>query len=378
MKLTTNKVLVILFLLIILIIPLGFCQVIYPKQGEILGPGSPSFIPNETLKKIIVKKGSYEECGQCHADVAKNFTSSLHYTLAGVKEEFKKGAGEEFGIEIPKGCTKCHADCYTCHGNFTTAHTQKVPMEICVECHHGRVGVNYVGYLGGMKAKGPSPDVHFEKGLECADCHTFEEIHGNGVHYTNEKLAVKIRCEDCHLAGKVVKNMTATYDPNTVAHRIHDGKLACYACHAGWYQTCYNCHLDVLIKEKKKKVDKSYVDKFWLIKGYDGRIKPAYLMVTSYEDKMHVGWVEYCPHTITKAAKNCSFCHEKAEILYPQSFQKGEVLGPSKASFLPAEKTILGVSVDLIGYGLLASVVVGLAIHIARRVVGGKTSGGKR
>ncbi len=367
------KMLVLALLLVALfVIPIGLCGVMYPRYGEVLGPSGSSFIPNETIQKIVVKEATHEECGKCHADIAENFTKSLHYTLAGMKEEFRKGAGEAFGVDMPKGCTKCHTECSSCHGNFTTAHTQKVPMEVCVECHHARAGVNYVGYLAGMKAKGPNPDVHYEKGLECTDCHTFEEIHGDGKYYTSEKLAVKVRCEDCHLTGRVVKNMKATFDPNKIAHRIHDGKLACYACHAGWYQTCYNCHLDVLIKEKKKKIDKSYTDKFWLIRGYDGKIKPAYLMYVSYENKTHVGWVEYCPHTITKKAKDCSFCHEKAEVMYPQTVQKGEVLGPSKASFIPIGKTVLGVQVDLIGYGLLAGVIIGLIVHIGRHVGGKK------
>lgn len=361
------KFFLIIAALTVLIAPIAVSQVMYPKYGEVLGPKGSKFIPNETLGKIIAKEGTHQECGKCHADIAANFTKSLHYTVAGMKEEFRKGAGEAFGLEIPKGCVKCHANCYSCHGNFTTAHTRKVPMEVCVECHHGRVGVNYVGYLGGKKAKGPHPDVHFEKGLECMDCHTVEEIHGDGKYYTSEKLAVKVRCEDCHLTRKVVKNMVATYNTSLIAHRIHDGKLACYACHAGWYQTCYNCHLDVLLKEKKKKIDKSYTDKFWLIEGYDGRIKPAYLMVVSYGNKTHVGWVEYCPHTITRKAKDCSFCHEKSEVLYPRTTLNGEVLGPSKASLLSPEKTILGLNVNLIGYLLLASVVCGLAVHVIRR-----------
>ncbi|RLI82732.1 MAG: hypothetical protein DRP01_09670 [Archaeoglobales archaeon] len=351
-------------LILALLIPVGLCEdgVNYPKHGDILGPHGSTFISDDILEKIIVKNETPQECGKCHVNISRNFVSSLHYTTAGMLEEFNKASGKAFGIEMPKACLKCHTlTCSKCHGNFTTAHTKKVPMEVCVECHHSRTGVNYVGYLGGMKAKAPHPDVHYEKGLECMDCHKVEEIHGDGKYYKSEKLAVKVRCEDCHKTGRIIKNMTARYDPNSVAHRIHDGKLACYACHAGYVQTCYNCHLET------KKVDKSYIDKFWLIKGHDGRIKPAYLMVVSYKNKTHVGWVEYCPHTITEKAKSCNFCHEKAEIMYPQTIQKGDVLGPSKASFIPVDKSILGIPVNTIGYGLIVGVIVSLFIHAVRR-----------
>ncbi len=281
-----------------------------------------------------------ETCRICHPDIAKNFSTSLHHTIAGIYAEFNKGAGKEFRMSLPAGCTKCHIDnCTTCHegyGGYPGAHYNRaVNMSLCVECHHARAGVNYVGYLGGHKKRGPSADIHYQLGLNCTDCHTPSEIHGNGELYNSEKQAVKVRCEDCHSSpgtGKVVNGMQVMqFSTEIPAHRIHAGKLDCSACHAAWMQTCYNCHLET------KKVDKSYVDKFYLGVGYEGKIKPFYYQRVSKGNKSYDRWVEWTPHTISAKAHNCSFCHLNKEVLGAE--RTGIILGPEGASFIP-EKTI--------------------------------------
>jgi len=275
-----------------------------------------------------------EICKVCHSGIAKNFNTSLHHTVAGVYNEFNKGAGKEFGMGLPAGCTKCHINnCTTCHegyGGYPGAHyNRKVNMTVCVECHHARAGVNYVGYLGGHKKKGPNPDVHYEMGLNCTDCHTFAEIHGDGKIYNSEKKAVKIRCEDCHETVKTVKGVQAKqWSPDIPAHRIHKDKLDCSACHAGWIQTCYDCHLET------KKIDNTTVEKYYLGVGYEGKVKPFYHMVVSYGNKTSNGWVEWTPHTIT-TAKDCKFCHLNKDVLGAE--RTGVVLGPEGASFIPEE-----------------------------------------
>ena len=287
------------------------------------------------LACVITGIASAEEsCNVCHYSIAKNFSLSLHHTIAGMYKEWEKGVGKEFGIDLPAGCTKCHIDnCTTCHedyGGYPGAHyNRSVEMEKCVECHHGRVGVNYVGYLGGHKEKGPNPDVHYVAGLNCTDCHTFTEIHGDGKAYDSQKKAVKIRCEDCHLELTVVKGKKAKlYSSNIPAHRIHEDKLECSACHAGWIQTCYNCHLET------KKIDSTTVEKYYLGVGYEGKVKPFYRMVVSYGNRTFEGWVEYTPHTTWKA-KDCKFCHLNKELL--GEGRTGVVLGPEGASFIPKE-----------------------------------------
>ncbi len=277
-------------------------------------------------------------CTGCHPtieDTVANFNMSLHHTIAGIYDEFGRGAGEQFNMSLPEGCTKCHIDsCDSCHKDFASyprsaEHGKKVEMDTCVECHHARAGVNYVGYLGGHEKEGPSADIHHQLGLNCTDCHTPAEIHGNGEVYSSEKEAVKIRCEDCHNSpGKVINGVAVTqFSTEIPAHKIHEGKLDCSACHAGWMQTCYNCHLET------KKVDKSYVDKFYLGVGYEGEIKPFYYQRVSKGNKSYDRWVEWTPHTISAKAHNCSFCHQNKELL--GEGRTGIILGPEGAKFIP-------------------------------------------
>jgi len=49
-------------------------------------------------------------------------------------------------------------------------------------------------------------DIHFEKGLDCIDCQTEQNAHGDGNLYAQMTDAIEIRCEDCH--GSVDKRAT--------------------------------------------------------------------------------------------------------------------------------------------------------------------------
>ncbi len=43
-----------------------------------------------------------------------------------------------------------------------------------------------------------APDIHFEKGMDCIDCHTSRDVMGDGYAYENMYQQTEIRCEDCH------------------------------------------------------------------------------------------------------------------------------------------------------------------------------------
>ncbi|RLG47467.1 MAG: hypothetical protein DRO06_02770 [Thermoproteota archaeon] len=301
-----------------------------------------------------------ETCAQCHSERVEKFLNSLHYTVHGQESEWAKGIGEELGVPLPgdhdegTGCYKCHTDsCTSCHHvkegshmgqNFNIITPDEMDEafmeETCVHCHHARTGVNYVGLNSKGEPTPWGPDVHYTKGLLCWDCHTDEEIHGDGTLYSTEKLAVKIRCEDCHKNPSAqVRGMTPTqWDPDIAAHRIHDGKVDCAACHAAGTQNCWNCHIDILLAEGEKVVDKVTFDDFYLIKGFEGEVKAAYSMWTVYEDMQHKGWGEYTPHTITDEPHDCSFCHGvDAASRYPVE-GAGEALGPEGAALFTSDE----------------------------------------
>jgi hypothetical protein len=160
------------------------------------------------------------------------------------------------GLYRSTGCTSCHM-LYTNLGVYeggdptiprgTPTHaarhelTKAIPTEQCAHCHFqgGRIGLLYQGIReGGFGASsaGPDarpipetlyghapgyyfddedttndfdetpPDVHFEAGMHCADCHVGSDVHGDGRLYSSSKLQVDIRCEDCH--GTILRPAT--------------------------------------------------------------------------------------------------------------------------------------------------------------------------
>lgn len=93
-----------------------------------------------------------------------------------------------------------------------------VPTETCSTCHNRgkRIGVSYQGlmetaYEATFDADGNAQpklhtkryihmkaDVHFQKGMMCQDCHTSNDMHGDGFLTGANLGAVEIECQDCH------------------------------------------------------------------------------------------------------------------------------------------------------------------------------------
>jgi len=182
--------------------------------------------------------------------------------------------------------------------------TKKVPISTCATCHSGgnRIGLAFTGrmeqsarydVLGqelehGHTYSDQPADIHYEKGMVCIDCHTINEIHGDGNIYTKKNFQLEIRCEVCHgtpeaygtgitamgnrlpnvriekpsegSAGPIKIILTSKLDgkehsvpqvkdaskPKTLeAHQIksHMTKMECYACHTAWVPKCMGCHI---------------------------------------------------------------------------------------------------------------------------------------
>lgn len=93
-----------------------------------------------------------------------------------------------------------------------------VPVETCTTCHNRgkRIGVSYQGLMETAynatfddKGKGQKKlhtkrymhmqeDVHYKKGMLCQDCHTSNDMHGDGFLGGANLAAVEIECQDCH------------------------------------------------------------------------------------------------------------------------------------------------------------------------------------
>lgn len=150
-------------------------------------------IPDHWKKKPQTHMISYyrKSCGRCH----------LWNPGRRVEGEFRSD-----------GCSACHVlydrdGLYKGHdptiprniGGHPVKHniTAKIPSSQCARCHmaiykHGRLPA-------GTKSKtGMGPEVHLDKGMECIDCHTSIDLHGDGNIYTSLQYQVEIRCSDCH------------------------------------------------------------------------------------------------------------------------------------------------------------------------------------
>ncbi len=95
--------------------------------------------------------------------------------------------------------------------------TIKTNNNQCFGCHSrsGRISLSFEGWHETKLEKLPDninyrklmdvrilekhlPDIHFERGMICIDCHVSYEIMGDGKSYSHKEEQVKITCEDCH------------------------------------------------------------------------------------------------------------------------------------------------------------------------------------
>jgi len=207
----------------------------------------------EEAHKGLVKRPSdnIALCARCHGKIADKYSKSLHYTTYGQRHGIMKRLGAEElkrfdDMVFEQSCRSCHASCGSCHVKappvggigigLIKGHKfiRKDEGKTCAFCHGGRVYTEYTGEYGGRA------DVHYQKGKMCIDCHSKEEMHGDGTRYLS-KNDVKTRpaCKNCHKTGRETK-LTAR-----LSHRNHEGKVSCYGCHSGGeYRNCRDCHVE--------------------------------------------------------------------------------------------------------------------------------------
>jgi hypothetical protein len=174
------------------------------------------------------------------------YAKSLHYTSLGqregVKHRFSADELKTFDKKVfEQSCRTCHASCGACHvksppvSGITTGFLQghkfvrKNEGKTCASCHGGRVYPEFTGEYGG------TPDVHYQKGMMCVDCHKKQEMHGDGKMYkSKQEVKDRPQCQSCHKDKSF-----------NLAHAIHKDNTSCQGCHSsGQYRQCYSCHTD--------------------------------------------------------------------------------------------------------------------------------------
>ena len=279
----------------------------------------------ETAHRGLVKRPSdtMQTCGMCHKQIADNYRTSLHYTTIGqrngVMKRFSADELKMFDAKVfEQSCRSCHASCGGCHvkapavGGISIGLIQghkfirKDEGKTCAFCHGGRVYPEFTGEYGGR------PDVHYQKGKMCVDCHTKEEMHGDGKVYSS-KNDVKTRpsCKNCHPLGQE-KKLTAK-----LSHEKHQDKVSCTGCHAtGTYRNCYNCHMVTGSQAKPGFMlglnprDKKTVTTLRLIPTARNTFEPAGIKMEHY-DALPNYW-DTPAHSIrkrTERTRSCDTCH---------------------------------------------------------------------
>lgn len=193
--------------------------------------------------------GEATACRTCHASIVEDFPKSLHATQNGYFTAYAQRAGvapndPAYRAMFEDRCAECHASCGQCHisrpasvaGGLTNGHEfRKSPSQTnqCTACHGSRVGDEFRGKNEGIPA-----DVHYLSGMNCMDCHTGIELHGDGTtpdhRFANDAGP---RCETCH------PDATST-ESSVSYHAMHAGQVACQVCHSVSYKNCYSCHVE--------------------------------------------------------------------------------------------------------------------------------------
>ena len=325
-------------------------------------------------------------CATCHLWKQKN-------DLPGAPDFFNEKGG---------GCSACHfvmpeglvRKAVTGFDDAARSEKAKVhPLVIkkvqdvnCIRCHNrsGRIGISYTGVFesegygtpyekGGLSAKQLpgarfyleiAEDVHHKKGLACIDCHTRNEIMGDGVSYAHYEEQVEISCALCHSGdpgktrkGNPVKNLIKkegqwqlTGKLNDTVYPLHPPKpgvcdfsghkrISCEACHSTWVPQCYGCHA-------KRDAAKTHLDKLTLKETpglwEEGRsyIRYEKPMLAVWKDKVVIvtpgcqdivtlvdekgkvdgGFNRFTmaainPHTTQAKGRTCADCHTSTKVV---------------------------------------------------------------
>jgi len=278
----------------------------------------------KALEQVAYDHYLAKNCNTCHAAGYPRNNSRATYRSTGCTSCHviygQDGVYQGNDAAIPKT-----APVYPKLHQITTA----IPTEQCATCHFqgGRIGLLFRGIReGGFKDVPENaelwnesvythtpgyyildedttnnidetpPDLHYQAGMHCVDCHVGSDVHGDGRIYTTSKGQIDLRCEDCHgtirekntpdeegvyrtasgraltqlftddngnvaLVGKVDGKKHVVPQPfsllelrgeSSYMHQAmgenesgwsHTDALTCDSCHTSYNQQCLGCHV---------------------------------------------------------------------------------------------------------------------------------------
>lgn len=243
------------------------CHMVYANSGlsQSGDPTIPKGLPSHPVKHELTLAIPTSQCEHCHYQGARIGLSYQGIREGGFSEEFTPPNPEPYGSTL-----HAHGPDFYFIDEDTTNDYDETP-----------------------------PDIHFERGMHCSDCHTNREVHGDGHLYSTAKGQLDIHCVDCHgsvrenitefdrnsdgsfrttngtvldnvriengqlkLKGRVdgkdhiitqIKDRLEIYGTESKMHAgmgvdpetdfSHTDKMECWTCHTSWRLSCFGCHV---------------------------------------------------------------------------------------------------------------------------------------
>lgn len=238
------------------------------------------------------------------------FYNSLHHTGEGMRYWYEENGGfmEITGVPYKDlDCKKCHVkSCEQCHaekdGEICTYTLKKAKdLNTCLACHSREKVTFKIG-----KEKGVL-DVHIASGMVCTDCHSAQDVHGDGIayHTMRDEGAVKVTCKKCH----------PPEDEDIRAHKVHKEKLDCAACHVANTTSCLNCHFSKFLETGKRAGNFFPPIQDWmLLVNYKGKITSGNVQTLVHEGKSFITYAPYFTHAVQLKARVCTDCHANEAV----------------------------------------------------------------
>jgi hypothetical protein len=227
-------------------------------------------------------------------------------------------AKEKGGLETLTGipyaspkldCANCHIkSCDQCHKtvegekSFYTAKAAR-NQDICLTCHKREKTIMQID------KDASQIDVHVNKEMQCVNCHTQRDLHGDGRVYDSMKQtgALDIKCEKCHASVK-----------KSTSHSVHRDKLDCKACHVRHVVSCQNCHFETIVNEQKR-VDIK-VSGWLFLMNFEGKVTSANTQTfVAPGNKTFMLFAPQNSHSIMRDGRRCGDCHATDIVRQVQS-----------------------------------------------------------
>ena len=263
---------------------------------------------------IGMSTSTFSQETQKHDCIFKS--SSLHYTAKGMSYWYDKSQG---GLEaitgVPYddlGCKNCHvSSCDVCHkteidGKAFYSNEAATNQDMCLKCHARETAIMNID------KKENTQDVHFAAGMQCMDCHTPREMHGDGVEYLSMKQqgVMDVTCDQCH------DNIT-----RITSHTIHGNNLDCKSCHVQQVVSCTNCHFETMVNEGKRVAIP--VSGWEFLMNYNGKVTSANMQTFVVPgNKTFLMFAPQYSHSVSKDGKKCEDCHANTNV---KKVEKGTI-----------------------------------------------------